>query len=52
VPLSLSHDHLVKKKLSDSPHDEHWSCGPRPIRLFRTSKFLSFYLDIKINSRI
>ena len=36
-----------------SPHDEHQSSGPKPVKLVQTSKFLSFHLDIyKINSKI
>ena len=31
-----------------SPHDEHRSSGPRPVKLFRTSKFFSVYLYIHV----
>ena len=34
---------------SNSPHDEHWSSGPRPVKLYSTSTFFSFYLELYKN---
>jgi hypothetical protein len=54
-PLQFPRENIVRLVFTPSPHDEHWSSGPRPAKNCSDQQFFQFLfrtIHKKINSRI